>query len=117
MVVRKKEYIVRGTWVHAQLQWIHDGDQGSKFFNFLKKKVVGDKVLSLQRADKTLEESPIEIRGMFSDHFKNIFSTYHLSVVAARDACYRLAPYRVSIRWWDRLDREFTKTKFSTTLS
>jgi hypothetical protein len=50
------------------------GRWGSKFFfDFLKKKVVVDRVLGLARLDGSLEEDLVEIRGMFGIHFQNIF--------------------------------------------
>jgi hypothetical protein len=31
-VHKEEEYITRGAWVHACLQWIEEGDEESKFF-------------------------------------------------------------------------------------
>jgi hypothetical protein len=42
--------------VHARLQWIQKRDEGSKFFfDFLKKKVVADRVFGLCIANGSLE--------------------------------------------------------------
>jgi hypothetical protein len=56
---------------------------------------------------------------MFSGHFQNIFSHYHLSesVVAARDACFRVVPHKVLIGDRDRLERDFMKDEFFVALS
>lgn len=50
--------------------------------------------------------------------FRICFSPYPLSdsVVAARDACYRVVPHKVSVVDHDRLDREFTKDELFATL-
>jgi hypothetical protein len=59
---------------------IQKGDEGFKFFfDFLKKKVIANRVLGLQRADGSLVEDQKNIRGMFGDHFHNCFSPYPLS--------------------------------------
>jgi hypothetical protein len=47
LVVRREEYIARGASVCARLQWFQEGDESSKFFDFLKKEVVVDRVLGL----------------------------------------------------------------------
>lgn len=74
VVRREEESIARGARVRARLQWIQEGDEGSKFFfSFLKKKVVADRVLGLCRVDGSLEEDPTKIQGMFGDHFQNMF--------------------------------------------
>jgi hypothetical protein len=45
----------RGTRVHAKLQWLQERDEDSEFFfDFLKKKVAADKVLSLRRDNDSL---------------------------------------------------------------
>jgi hypothetical protein len=56
---------------------------------------------------------------MFSAHFENIFSDYHLLelVVAARDACYKVVPHKVYIGDRDRLEIYFTKDDFFVSLS
>jgi hypothetical protein len=52
MVVHKEDYIAKGDRVRAKLQWIQEGNEGSKFFfDFLKRKVVTDRVLGLGRED------------------------------------------------------------------
>jgi hypothetical protein len=57
------------------LQWIREGDEGSKFyFDFLKKMVVVDRVLGLHRVDESLVEDPTKIKGMFGLHFQFFFS-------------------------------------------
>ena len=73
MVVHKEDYIAKEDLVRAKLQWIQEGNEGSKFFfDFLKRKVVTDKVLGLWREDGIFEDNQIEIWDMFSCHFKNI---------------------------------------------
>jgi hypothetical protein len=56
---------------------------------------------------------------MFSAHFQNIFSNYHLSklVVVARQACFKVVPHKVLIGDRDRLKRDFTKDEFFVVLS
>jgi hypothetical protein len=120
VVCKEEDYIARGARVRAQLQWIQEGDEGCKFFfDFLKKKVVADRVLGLCRDDGTLEENPTGIRGMFSGHFQNIFSSFHLFEldVRTRDACYRVVPCKASIGDRDRLEINFMKDGFFVSLS
>jgi hypothetical protein len=48
MVVQKEDYIDKGAQVRDKIQWIQEGNEGSKFFfDFLKRKVVTDRVLGL----------------------------------------------------------------------
>jgi len=106
-------------WVRARLQWIQEGDEVSKlFFDFQKKKVIADRVLGLCRSDGSLEEDLIEIRGLFGDHFHNIFSPYRFSdsIVAARNACYKVVPHKVFVVDRDRLDRDLTKDELFASL-
>ena len=52
MVVHKEDYIAKGDRVRDKLQWIQEGNEGSKFFfDFLKRKVVTYRVLGLGRED------------------------------------------------------------------
>lgn len=45
---KEEEYIVQGDWTHSHVQWIYEGNEGSNlFFNFIKKKVIVDRVLGL----------------------------------------------------------------------
>ena len=72
--MQKEKYVAIGAQVHAHLQWIHESNEESKFFNFLKRKLVADGFLGLHQANRTLEENPTNIQGMFNNHFqKKIF--------------------------------------------
>jgi hypothetical protein len=76
-------------------QWIQEGNQGSKlYFDFLKRKVVVNRVLGLHRVNGYLVEDLAKVKGMISSHFQNIFSPYALTdgVVVSKDACYRVVP-------------------------
>jgi hypothetical protein len=45
----------------------------SKFyFDFLKRKLVVDWVLSIRQANDSLAKDPFEIKGMFNSHFQTI---------------------------------------------
>jgi hypothetical protein len=65
-----------------------------------------------------LRRTQLRFEGMFGDHFQNIFSPYPLleSVVAAKNACYRVVPHKVSVVDHDRLDKDFTKDKLFVAL-
>jgi hypothetical protein len=68
LVVQRGKYIVKGARICSRLHWIQEGDKGSGskfFFDFLKKKVVVDKVLALCRPNGSLQEDPAEIKSMF----------------------------------------------------
>lgn len=121
MIVRKGEdYIARGAQIRARLQWLQDGDEGFKFFfNFLKRKVVADRVLGLHRADGSLAEDPTEVKDMFGLHFQNILSPYALTdqVVAARNAYCQVIPRKVSSGEQDKLESDFTKEELFAALS
>lgn len=118
---REEEYITREARVYAKLQWIQEGDEVSKIvFDFLKKKVIVDKMLWIHRDDGSLEEDPFGIRGMFSGHFKNIFSLANpltKMIVAAINAHYRVMQQKVSILDHDRLEKKFTKDEHFPSLS
>jgi hypothetical protein len=59
------------------LQWIKEGYEGSKFyFEFLKRKLVADRVLSLHTIEGSLVEDPTKVKDMFGFHFQNIISPY-----------------------------------------
>ena len=62
---RGEEYIASGARVCSHIQWIKEGDEGSKlYFDFLKQKVVVNKVLGLPQVDGSLVEDPFEVQGM-----------------------------------------------------
>lgn len=67
----------------------------------------------------TLEDNLVKICGMFSDNFQNILFTYHILKIftGCRGACYRVVPWKVSIRDWDKMEEEFTKEELFVSLS
>jgi hypothetical protein len=119
MIVHKwEEHIAKGIRVHYKLQCIKEGDESSKFyFDFLKKKIVANRVLSLCRVGGSLDEDPSKV-NMSDLHFHNIFS-YALTnqMLDARNYCHRINPHKVSIRDWGRLDNDFSKEELFATLN
>lgn len=54
-------YIDGGAWVPSCPQWINEGNEGCKFyFDFLKQKVVAERVLGLCWVDGSLAEDPVD---------------------------------------------------------
>jgi hypothetical protein len=77
---RRRSILLEGLKSELDYKWIQEGDEGSKFFfDFLKRKVVADRFLVYAERMGLLRRTQQEIQGMFSDHFQNIFSDYHLS--------------------------------------
>jgi hypothetical protein len=72
--------------------------RGPSFIDFLKQKVVANRVLDLHRSNGSLTRGPSKIHAMFSSHFQSIISTYHLmdGVITTWDACCRVVPCKVS---------------------
>lgn len=115
-----KAYISKGAWIRSKLQWIKEGHKGFKFcVDFLKRKVVDNKVLGLFRDNVSLVEDPIKVEGMFGLHFQNIFSPYALvdHAVGAKNCCYKVILHKLCVGDQDRLDNDFSKEELFAVLS
>lgn len=77
------------------------------------------KLLGLGKAYSFIVENLIDVKGIFSLHFQNIFSPHTLMhhVVGAKNYCYDIIPYNVYIGDRDKLDSDFSMEELIATLS
>ncbi|XP_057873595.1 uncharacterized protein LOC131079610 [Cryptomeria japonica] len=67
-------YKGKGAQLRARLQWIKDGDRGTKFFfQYLKHKHKMEHISAIKSASGILQTSQTDIMQTFYEHFKNLF--------------------------------------------